>query len=69
MEQLALTRSQAESYYPDAVCNIIAHLDRTQPSLRGFRIVEGRTSEVRLRVLDGHHDKRTNAQPEADGGV
>jgi hypothetical protein len=29
MAQLALTRSQAKSHYPDAVYIIIAHLDRT----------------------------------------
>jgi proteasome lid subunit RPN8/RPN11 len=44
----------AESYYPEAVYIIIAHLDRTQPSLRGFHIVDGQVSEVRLRISNGH---------------
>jgi proteasome lid subunit RPN8/RPN11 len=43
----------AESYYPEAVYIIIAHLDCTHPSLRGFHIVEGHVSEVRLGISNG----------------
>lgn len=37
----------AEAYYPEAVY-LIASLAQAPPALRGFRIVDGRVTEVRL---------------------
>lgn len=41
------------AYYPDSIYVIIAHLDRPEPSLRGFRIVEGQIYPVRLEIAAG----------------
>jgi proteasome lid subunit RPN8/RPN11 len=41
----------AESHYPDSIYIIIAHLDREEPSLRGFRIAEGQVNNVVLRIV------------------
>jgi proteasome lid subunit RPN8/RPN11 len=41
------------AYYPASIYLIIAHLDRPEPSLRGFRIVEGRVSPVQLEIAAG----------------
>jgi proteasome lid subunit RPN8/RPN11 len=46
----------AESYYINSICVIIAFPGRPSPSLRGFRIVGDRASEVVLNILDDRHE-------------
>lgn len=41
----------AQAYYPDSIYIIVAHLDRPQPSLRGFRIIEGQVHPVQLEIV------------------
>ena len=41
----------SQAYYPDSVYIIIAHLDRPEPSLRGFRIIEGQVYQVELEIV------------------
>ncbi len=41
----------SEAHYPDSIYIIIAHLDRPEPSLHGFRIIEGRVYSVELEIV------------------
>ncbi len=42
------TTDIAQAYYPDAVYIICSLADPTRPSLRGFRLDDGKVSEVKL---------------------
>ncbi len=43
------------AYYPEAVYLIVTLLDRNNPSARGFTIVEGKITEVKIGVIPGGH--------------
>jgi proteasome lid subunit RPN8/RPN11 len=45
-----------EAHYPDSVYIIIAYPNRQQPSVRGFRIRDGRANRVQLTVLSNNDD-------------
>jgi proteasome lid subunit RPN8/RPN11 len=41
------------AYYPEAVYLIVTLLDRKFPASRGFSIIEGKITEVRVEVISG----------------
>ncbi len=44
------------AYYPEAVYLIVTLLDRKLPLARGFSIVEGKITEVRVEVISGEEN-------------
>jgi proteasome lid subunit RPN8/RPN11 len=59
----------AESFYPESIYIIIAHLDRPTPSVRGFRIEREQVSEVALRVVHDGLETGPSTQLHADDSV
>lgn len=45
------------AYYPEAVYLIVTLLDRKLPASRGFSIIEGKITEVRVEVISGEDSK------------
>lgn len=52
-----------EAQYPDSIYLIIAYPHYLEPSLRGFRIVDGQVSPVELTILDDDHPAGRDSQP------
>jgi len=45
------------AYYPEAVYLIVTLLDRKHPASRGFSIIEGKITEVRIEVISGEDNR------------
>lgn len=45
------------AYYPEAVYLIVTLLDRKLPASRGFSIIEGKITEVRVEVISGEESR------------
>ena len=45
------------AYYPEAVYLIVTLLDRKLPASRGFSIIEGKITEVRVEVVSGEESR------------